>query len=94
MYLKEFRNKIGATQKELANKIGATQASVAKYESGQMVPSCTVVQKYIDIFNANPNYLFLGIEPHVIDFDGRESLKIKNEIIELENKLKLLEGSK
>ena len=43
-----------------------------------------------NIFNANPNYLFLGIEPHIIDFDEVESLKIKSEIIKLENKLKLL----
>lgn len=94
MFLKEFRLKIGATQKELANRIGATQASIAKYESGQMVPSCTVIQKYIDIFNASPNFLFLGIEPYVTDIITEESQKIKNEIKYLVTDIIVLEGTK
>lgn len=94
MYLKEFRERIGLSQKDFALKLGLSQVTIARYETDKMSPTCKVITKYINIFNANPNYLFLGIEPHVIDFDEVESLKIKSEIIELENKLKLLEGSK
>ena len=94
MYLKEFREKIGLSQREFSLKLGLTQVTIARYETDKMSPTCNVITKYINIFNANPNYLFLGIEPHIIDFDEVESLKIKSEIIKLENKLKLLNGSK
>lgn len=93
MYLKEFRERISLSQKDFALKLGLSQVTIARYETDKMSPTCKVITKYINIFNANPNYLFLGIEPHVIDFDEVESLKIKSEIIELENKLKLLEGA-
>ena len=60
MYLREFREKLNLTQRELSNALGITQVTIARYETGKMSPTSTVLLKYINELNANPNYLFLG----------------------------------
>lgn len=81
MFLKEFREFIGLSQKDFADKLGLTQASIARYETDKMNPTTTVIQKYIDIFNANPNFLFLGLEPLVLSSEDEYLSKNNQEII-------------
>lgn len=86
MYLKEFREKTGLSQKDFAEKLELTQVTIARYETEKMNPTTTVIQKYIDVFQANPNYLFLGLEPHtLIDVP-----KFDNDIINLLNELNIV----
>lgn len=66
MYLKEFREKIGLTQKELSEKIDVAQTTIARYEKQQINPTSVIIYKYINILNANPNFLFLKMEPHTL----------------------------
>lgn len=85
MYLKEFREQIGLTQKELAEKLGITQVTIARYETNKMSPTAIVIQKYIDILQANPFFLFDGTEPYFLD----EQQNINKQYIINKKKLEL-----
>jgi transcriptional regulator with XRE-family HTH domain len=67
MYLKEFREKIGMTQNQLSESLGIAQTTIARYEKDKVKPTSTVILKYINKLNANPLYLFNGIEPIFLD---------------------------
>lgn len=86
MYLKEFRERIGLSQKEFAKELGLTQVTIARYETNKMNPTTKVIQKYIERFKANPNYLFLGLEPYLID----DLPELNNESINIINELNIL----
>jgi transcriptional regulator with XRE-family HTH domain len=86
MYLKEFREKTGLSQKDFAERLELTQVTITRYETEKMNPTTTVIQKYIDVFQANPNYLFLGLEPHTLV----DVPKFNNDIINLLNELNIL----
>ena len=86
MYFKQFREKINLTQKEFAEKLGMAQNALARYENDKVTPSITVISQYIEVFQANPNYLFLGLEPHtVVDVP-----KFNNDIINLLNEINII----
>ena len=61
MYLKEFRERLNLTQNELSLKLDIAQTTIARYENGKINPTSTIVFKYINQLNANPNFLFLGL---------------------------------
>ena len=94
MYLKEFREKIGLSQKEFSEKIGIDKTNIGRYERDEVKPTSIAIEKYINVFNASPNYLFLGIEPYVTDIISAESQKIKDEIKYLVTDIIVLEGTK
>lgn len=71
MYLKEFREIIGLSQKDLAEKLELSQVTIARYETNKMNPTSKVIQKYINKLNANPIYLFTGIEPIFFDVQNK-----------------------
>lgn len=81
MYLKAFRENIGLSQKDFAEKLDLTQVTIARYETNKMSPTSTVIQKYIDIFKANPNFLFLGQEPKVLTFEDNNLSQENNEVL-------------
>lgn len=81
MYLKAFRENIGLSQKDFAEKLDLTQVTIARYETNKMSPTSTVIQKYIDVFNANPNYLFLGLEPKILTFEDNNLSQENNEVL-------------
>lgn len=81
MYLKEFREQTGLSQKEFAEKLELTQVTIARYETDKMNPSSTVIQKYIDVFDANPNYLFLGLEPKFLTVEDNKVSQENHEVI-------------
>ena len=58
MYLKEFRERLNLTQNELSLKLDIAQTTIARYENGKINPTSTIVFKYINQLNANPNFLF------------------------------------
>lgn len=77
MYLKEFRKIFNLTQKEFSEKLGIAQNALTRYENDKVKPTSTVILKYINKFNANPTYLFMGIEPVLLD----EQSKINKEYL-------------
>jgi transcriptional regulator with XRE-family HTH domain len=78
MYLKEFREKTGLSQKDFAEKLKLTQVTIARYETEKMNPTTTVIQKYIDVFQANPYFLFMGKGPMLLS--QQEAINIRDEI--------------
>lgn len=67
MYLKDFREKLNLTQNELSNILDIAQTTIARYENDKVKPTSTVLLKYINELGASPNFLFLGIEPHLLN---------------------------
>lgn len=92
MYLKEFREKTGLSQRDFAEKLGLTQVTIARYETDKMNPTSAVIQKYFDVFDANPLYIFLGIEPvflkdqkelnreYIVNFKMQQIEQLKKEV--------------
>ena len=66
MFFKEFREKLGISQKEAFEKLEIQQATLAKYESESISPSSIVIKKYCETLNANPTFIFFGQEPHLL----------------------------
>ncbi len=64
-YFKEFREKIGMTQKEILDKLEIQQSTLAKYEALSISPSIDFLKKYCTTLNANPNFILYGQEPHL-----------------------------
>ena len=81
MYLKAFREYIGLSQKEFSEKLELTQVTIARYETNKMNPTSVVIQKYINVFAANPNYLFLGLEPKLLTFEDNNLTQENHEIL-------------
>ncbi|MDN5095749.1 helix-turn-helix domain-containing protein [Aliarcobacter butzleri] len=67
MYLKKFRENLNLTQRELSDALGIAQNAIARYENDKVKPTSTVILKYVDELNANPNFLFLGEEPYLLN---------------------------
>lgn len=90
MYLKEFRERVGLSQKEIAEKLDVDKTNIGRYERDEVKPTSTAIEKYINVFNANPNYLFLGIEPHILDEISNGDRETNSEINSLVNELNIL----
>ena len=86
MYLKQFREKLNLTQKEFAEKLGLAQNALARYENDRVTPSISLITQYVDVFNANPNYLFLELEPHVLS----DLPKFNDDIINTLNEINIV----
>lgn len=86
MYLKEFREKLNLTQNELSSILDIAQTTIARYENDKVKPTSTVIFKYINQLNANPNYLFLRLEPHLLN----DVPKLSDDVINLLNELNIV----
>lgn len=75
MFFKEFREKLGISQKEAFERLGIQQATLAKYESQAISPSSLVIKKYCETLNANPTFLFFGQEPHLLSATPEVSIE-------------------
>ena len=81
MYLKEFRERLNLTQNELSLKLDIAQTTIARYENSKINPTSTIVFKYINELNANPNFLFLGLEPITLNLEEEYLSQQNNEIL-------------
>lgn len=81
MYFKEFREKIELTQREVAEIIQTTPALIAQYENGKTVPVSSILLKYAENLKANPNFLLLGQEPHLLVEEDYEITETVRELI-------------
>ena len=81
MFLKEFRERLNLTQNELSLKLDIAQTTIARYENGKINPTSTIVFKYINELNANPNFLFLGLEPITLNLDEEYLSQQNNEML-------------
>lgn len=81
MYLKEFRERLNLTQNELSLKLDIAQTTIARYENAKINPTSTIVFKYINELNANPNFLFLGLEPITLNLEEEYLSQQNNEML-------------
>lgn len=51
--IKEYRKKMGLTQKELAEKINKSEVTIRKYETGQREPKMDVIQEICTALNVS-----------------------------------------
>jgi len=86
MYLKEFRERLNLTQRELSDILKIAQTAIARYENDKVKPTSTVLLKYINELNANPNFLFLEMEPHILS----DVPKLNNDSINLLNEINIM----
>lgn len=56
--LREYRKRLGLTQKQIAEKIGVTQATVQRWETGKRTPTFAHLLKLIVIFHCKIENLF------------------------------------
>ena len=56
--LKEIRIKNNLSQADVAKELNITQAAVARYETGEHMPSVDALKWYSDRFNVSLDYLF------------------------------------
>jgi len=75
MFFKDFREKLGISQKEALKKLGIQQATLSKYESLSIPPSSLVIKKYCETLNANPTFLFFGQGPHLLSAAPKVSVE-------------------
>ncbi len=59
--IKELREEQGLTQKGLAQKLYLEKSTIAKYETGEIVPSPEVLMELALFFKVRTDYL-LGLE--------------------------------
>lgn len=92
MYIRDFRKRLHMTQSEFAQVLDIKQAVISMYENRKLKPTCELIAKLIEKFNANPNFLFFGKEPHLnADIYKNE---ISQELNQLINELFLYENEK
>ncbi|WP_425299989.1 helix-turn-helix domain-containing protein [Roseibium sediminis] len=59
--LREIRKRFGDPPRdEFAVKLGVNLSTIARYERGEMEPSCAVLAAYADEFQVNLNWLITG----------------------------------
>jgi len=75
LFFKEFRLKIGSSQKEIAQKLDLQAPALARYEAHSISPSSSAIQKYCEILDANPTFLFFGQEPHLLSATPQVSVE-------------------
>jgi transcriptional regulator with XRE-family HTH domain len=59
--LRALRTKAGLTQGKLARQVGATNIVVSKHETGYMMPSAHLLQRYAECLGVEPAYLQYGV---------------------------------
>lgn len=63
MFLKEFRVRENMTQNEIAEKIGVSRVIIEQCETKQIQPTANMILMYIKRLDANPAFLYKGIDP-------------------------------
>ncbi|WP_324823100.1 helix-turn-helix transcriptional regulator [Sinanaerobacter sp. ZZT-01] len=74
LILREYRKKIGITQKELAERINLSEASIKKFEYGEILPKLEYIFRLSSILNFKLNDLFVLLEPYTEDYPSLTSL--------------------
>jgi transcriptional regulator with XRE-family HTH domain len=59
--IKQFRKKLGLTQKEFAHRLGIPPNYISRYESGKHLPSSAVIKKMKDVYGLDDYWLATGI---------------------------------
>ena len=60
---KKIRNLVNKSQHEFANDLEITKQAVSNIETGKSAPSLSVLEKLLEKYNINLNYIISGIGP-------------------------------
>ena len=87
--LKQLRINKGYSQKELATLLGVAASAISMYELGERSPNREILQKYIELFSVDYNYLY-GISSLSCESHNAESYNTsspKNSLGDIEKEL-------
>lgn len=83
--IKKIRKELDLTQQEFADKIGIKRNSVAKYETGENVPSAASISLICREFDVNEEWLRTGSGEMFIPLDRRSSIaKLTKQLLDEE----------
>ena len=84
--IKEYRSKLGLTQKDLADKLNVTFQAVSRWENDDVEPSFDTVKEMAKLFNCSIDDLF-GVEnTPTEDEPKQEQVKIVEKVVVQEHK--------
>lgn len=66
----KLRKQSGYTQRELAERLQVTKAVISAYETGNRIPSCTMIVKLAALFNVSTDYLLWVSTGSFLDLSG------------------------
>ena len=72
--LKEYRDKLGLSQKELGAKVNVSEASMSNYETGKREPELKTLCALADIFDISLDMLVRGKEKDRLKGRSKEEL--------------------
>jgi len=84
--LVELRRKKGLTQEALAELLGVTRVTVARWETGRLIPGTSSILKLSEIFGVPPSYFFeseksrKGELEYLGELDGFVELPVMGEV--------------
>lgn len=86
--LKHLRSTTGLSQIEAAKKVGISYASLQNHEGGD-IPNQNNIQKYIDFYGCNKNWLITGVGGTGVDTSIQEESTqrqdVKNNIVDFQH---------
>lgn len=69
----------GLSQQEFADRIGVSRNTLVRYENNRRVPDATTLQRIIEDYEVDANWLLLGVgEPPKPELSPREACLIAN----------------
>lgn len=77
--LRDFRERVGWTLTELGEKVGVSHQQIHKYEQSDSKIAASMLYKFAQVFDANPNAFFEGFNPQSLEI-------VKDDIISLKQK--------
>ncbi len=84
--IKEYRNKLGITQKDLADQLHVTYQAVSRWENDDAEPSFDTIRMMCKVFNCTTDDLF-GIEkPAVVEEPKPEPVVVERVVVKEETK--------
>jgi len=84
--LAELRRRKGLTQEDLAELLGVTRVTVARWETGKLVPSTSSILKLSEVLGVPPSYFFESEElqkkelEYLGELDGFIELPVMGEV--------------
>lgn len=71
--LAELRKSKGISQEQLAKDIGVSPSTIAMYEINERTPSLRMAKALADYFEVPIEYIFFGINAHVMRADDNQA---------------------
>lgn len=79
--LRDFRERVGWTLTELGERVGVSHQQIHKYENADSKISASMIFKFAQVFETNPNSFFDGFNIIDLDFQRGDTISLKQKDI-------------